>query len=216
MLGILLRGCTRRLRLCTTQCPFVASLAEFRIVRLIIYKQSGLGRRVRLMTRATIERLQDFCDVRRIHYVGNRMAFDRMTSPVLDGQNRHHAEVSVRQLHCAAENRHERFILHGCRIGVRTVALQAQSIRRLRTQQMKVLTAVRLMAGGATLHKGRLMNVSFLALLSLVSMTSQTYVDGVRLRQSRLAARMGTMAVSAIARRARMLNLGLLDQLALV
>ncbi len=86
------------------------------------------------------------------------------------------------------------------------MALQAKRVA-LDPQQMIVLSAVRLVAGGATLPECGLMMHRFLALIRDIAMAAQANLNPVRFGKSRLAAGMGAVAVGAIARRARMLEL---------
>src|SRR5208337_2349821 len=96
------------------------------------------------------------------------------------------------------------------------VALQAQRVGLIDPQQVLVIVAVRIMADGATLLESWLVRVHLLALLRLLAVTAQANRHRVRLGEARRAAGVRVVAVGAIARRARMLHLRLLDLLSLV
>src|SRR5215469_13342683 len=92
------------------------------------------------------------------------------------------------------------------RLGLRAVALEAERVA-LRTQQLRLISAVRLVAGRASLLERGLMPNCFLCLTGLVRVASQADVDSVGLRQALRLTRVRIVAVSAVARRARMLYL---------
>ena len=84
------------------------------------------------------------------------------------------------------------------RSGIGTMALQAQRIA-LGAQQMIVVSAVRRVAGGATLPKGRLMVRGLLLQFVDIAVAAQADADRIGLRQAGLAAGMRIVAVGAIA-----------------
>src|ERR1700733_4026993 len=106
------------------------------------------------------------------------------------------------------------FELLGLRI--RPMALQAQSVGSLGTQQVIVLAAVGLVAGGASLLECRLMHKVLLALVGQLAMTAQADVDRIGLGQAGLTAGMRIVAVGAISCRSRMLHFRLLNLLRLL
>src|SRR5581483_2870634 len=83
-------------------------------------------------------------------------------------------------------------------------------------QQMLIVSAVRLMAGGAALRPGWLMQVSLLHLVCLIAVAGQAGVDWIRLNESRALPAMRIVAGDAFARGARMLYLRGLDLLGLI
>src|SRR5437868_4154128 len=95
------------------------------------------------------------------------------------------------------------------------MALEAQTVA-LRPQQLFVVAAVSFMAGRATLSKHRLMMYLLLLQVSDIAMAAKADLHRISLGQTRLAAGMWTVAVGAIAGRARMLHLGRLDLLCLL
>src|ERR1700719_4144515 len=81
---------------------------------------------------------------------------------------------------------------------------------------MVVLTAVRLVAGSTSLFESRLMMVWFLPSVSHVRVAAQADINRIGFGKPRLPARVGTMAVRAIARRTRMRNFGCFDELGFI
>src|SRR5579885_306458 len=94
-----------------------------------------------------------------------------------------------------------------CRTAVRPVTLETGAVDIFRPQQVRVLAAVRLVAGSAALLEGRLMAVLLLVLLGLVRVTAEAGVDRIGLHESRRLAGVRSVAVGALARRPRMLHL---------
>src|ERR1017187_3835316 len=81
---------------------------------------------------------------------------------------------------------------------------------------MVVLSAVGLVTGGTTLTEGRLVVVRFLRQVGDIAVAAQADLDRVRFGKPRLPAGVGAVAISAVARRPRMLHFGSVDQLGFV
>ena len=102
------------------------------------------------------------------------------------------------------------------RIDLRSVALKAQLVRSCGAQQVLVLSTMWLMAGGATLGPGRLMQVRLLHLIGLIAVAGQAGIDWIWLYEARALAAMRVVARDAFARSARMLHFRRLDLFALI
>lgn len=96
------------------------------------------------------------------------------------------------------------------------MAFQAKVLRLRGAQQVLVVAAVRLVAGCASLLEGRLVQMRFLELVSLVAMARKTCAYGIGLQESRALAGMRVMARNAVALGAWMLHLGAFDLLGLL
>ena len=195
----------------------MAVIAERHVVGLVFHQQIGLSRSVRLMAGETTERRLDLALIGWVHHVGDGVILHRVTQAKAQRQNRDLVllVVVVGQLDCAVEDGENVLRFIPLRNGIGTVALQAERIA-LGAQQMIVVAAVRRVAGGAALHKGRLMVHGFLAQIVDVAVTSQADADRVGLGQAGLVAGVRAVAIGAIARRAGMRHLGRVDQLGLV
>ena len=79
-----------------------------------------------------------------------------------------------------------------------------------------MLGSVRIMASRASLLEGRLMKDFLVLLVGLIRVTIQANVDAIRLRKPARLAGVWVVAVSAIALRSEMLELGLLDLVGLL
>ena len=95
------------------------------------------------------------------------------------------------------------------------MTLQAQRIA-LGAQQVLVVAAVRLVAGGTALSEGRLMQMRFLELVSLLAVAGQAGIDRIGLDEARSLAGVRIVAGDAFSLRAGMLHLRLLDLLSLL
>src|SRR5581483_9035398 len=144
------------------------------------------------------------------------MMIGRMAVAVLDWQQGHLAEVVFRQPDLAIEDGDQVLILEFLRTCFWPVALEAELARSCGAQQMLIVSAVRLMAGGAALRPGWLMQVSLLHLVCLIAVAGQAGVDWIRLNESRALSAMRIVAGDAFARGARMLHLRGLDLLGLI
>ena len=120
-----------------------------------------------------------------VHDVGNRMSIHRVAQVVL-----HAAEPEPWRSSFPAANtlpskietsaRSSSF----CGCAVRTVALEAKLVRTAGAQQVFVVSAVRLVAGCATLVECRLMQMRFLHLIGLIAVASKASLHRVRLSES--------------------------------
>lgn len=194
----------------------VTAVAEIHVVGLILDQQIGLRRSVRLMARQAIQGDEDVGAILRIHQIRDRMPFHRMAQAILQRQNRYLGEVVFRQLHLAAEDGDHVLTFQLLRLGVGTVALEAKRVGSICPQQMLVIVAVRVVASGASLLERGLVHMLFLALVRLLAVTAQANRNRVWLGESGRAAGVRIVAVGAIAGRARMLHLRLLDLLGIV
>lgn len=168
------------------------------------------------MARSTAQRLLDFGVVGRIHQVHHRVPLHRMAQAVLDWQPRNLAEVVLGQPHLAVENRHGVFGLKPLRLSVRAVAFKAKIVDFRCAEQVCIVATVWGMTGCASLPERRLVHVLFLALLGLVGVAVQADIDRIRLRETLRLARVGTVTIDAITRRAGVLDFCLLDLLGLL
>ena len=83
-------------------------------------------------------------------------------------------------------------------------------------QQLGIVAAVRLVAGGAALAERRLVQVRLLHLLRLLTVAGQAGVNRIGLQEARRLSGVRIVAGDAFALRARMLHLRLLDLLCLL
>src|SRR5437660_8425132 len=144
------------------------------------------------------------------------MLVDRMTVPVLQRQFDHFLEIILRQSHLALEDRDHVLALQFLRAGFRPVALEAKLVRTRGPQQVRVVSAMRFMAGRATLNERRLMHYGFLHLLGLIRMAGQASLHGIGLQESWRLSAVGVMAGDAIALRTGVLHLRRFDLLSLL
>ena len=140
-----------------------------------------------------------------------RMLVDRVPNPVSQRQSHYLAEVVFRQFHFAIEDGYQMRVLQFSRTRIGTMTLQAEGIRRARSQQMLVVSAVWCMACCTTLLECRLVQVLFLMLVRLVGMAVKACIHRIGLDESRRLAGMRIVTIRAIPLRSRMLNLRLLD-----
>ncbi len=101
--------------------------------------------------------------------------------------------IVVGQLHAAVEDGNQVLGFQLLRLRVWTVTFQAQRIA-LGAQQVFVVSAVRLVAGGTALSEGRLMQMRFLELVSLLAVASQAGIHRIRLDEARSFAGMRIVA----------------------
>ena len=81
------------------------------------------------MTGGTVQFCLHFFWILRIHLVHYRMASDRVSQSILDRDDGHLREVVLRQLHLAVEDRNHVLGFELLRLGIRSVALQAERVR---------------------------------------------------------------------------------------
>src|SRR5208283_277476 len=105
--------------------------------------------------------------------------------------------------HFAAEDADQMLTFQSLRLCIRSVTLQAKRVHCRGAFQEFVLSAMRFVAGGATLLEGRLVQMRLLSLLRLIRVTLQADADRIALGQSRIGAGMRAVTVGAIAGRAR-------------
>jgi hypothetical protein len=138
----------------------VAGFAEIHIVLLVFHQHPRLVPRVRLMAGEAVHRKYSLGF--RDHDVANRVVLRGVSQAVFQGQNGYFTEVVFRQFHLAIEDRDQVLAFHFLRTGVGPVALEAKRIHVRLAQQMRVVATVRLVAGGASQVRGRLMHVLLL------------------------------------------------------
>ncbi len=145
------------------------------------------------------------------------MSCNGMTAAISDRQHNDFAEIVVRHLHLAIEDRNQVLTLQLYRLlGIRTMALQAQRVWGLGAKEVKVLVAMRVMTDAAALLESWLMGMRLFSLFGLVGVASETNGNRIRLGKIRRVAGMRVMTISAITRRSWMLNFGLFDLLPLL
>jgi len=81
------------------------------------------------------------------------MPLRRMPHAVFQGKDQNLVEIGVRQLDLAAKDRNQMLAFELLWIYVGPVALEAYPVGRIRPKQVFIRTAMRLMAGSATLLK---------------------------------------------------------------
>src|SRR5512146_1607715 len=163
------------------------------------------------MACAAVQLSPDFRDVVRIHLINDRVLLHRMPKAVLDRQDRHSGEVVLGQLYRAVEDSDEVLGLDSLRLRVRTVTLEAETVHGGGTQQVLIVSAMRRVAGCATLLERRLVKKFLLMLLGLIRMAGETGVYRVGLDESRRLSGMWVVASDAFAHRAGVLNFGRLN-----
>ena len=104
-----------------------------------------------------------------------------MTEPVFQRNDRHLAEVVLRQLHFPAIDRDHVLSVKLVRASVGPMALQTESVGVSHSQQVRIVAAVRLVARGASLLGRWLMWMFFLELFRLIGMARQASIDGIGL-----------------------------------
>lgn len=168
------------------------------------------------MAGLAVDRDSDFRHIIGLHLVHDRMVIDRMATTVLQRKSRYAAEVGLRQLHFAVENRHHVTFCQSLRLRIRAVTLQAQLVRLRHPEQVLIVATVRLVTRCTALEERRLVQILLFVLFSLIGMAGQTDVDGVRLRETRRLAGVRVVTIDTIARRTRMLDLRFFDLLAFI
>ena len=171
-----------------------------------------------LMARKATHRGLHFAGIRWIKQVRDRVPVHGMSHAEFQWQDHDLilGEIVFRKLHAAIEDGHHVLGFQFFRLPIWTVAFQADRVRCRSAQQVIVVSAVRLVAGGATLGKSRLVVIRLLRQFGNIAVAAQTDVDRVSFRQARLVAGVWAMAVGAIARRSRMLHLRGFDQLGFI
>ncbi len=172
---------------------------------------------MRLMAAQAAQVSLDLGYIRWIHHVRDGMVLHRMPQPKPQRKNHYLVllEVILRQLYLAVKDGDHMLRFQLLRSHVRSVALHTKPVP-LDPQKMIVASAVRLVAGSATLHECRLVMHGFLAQIGDVAVAAHTDLHRIGLGKSGLAAGMGTMTVGAIARGSRMLHFRRLDKLGFI
>jgi hypothetical protein len=196
----------------------VACGAECHVVRLVFHQQIGLSRRMWLVAGQAGHWCFHLGRIRWIQQVRDWVPRHRMSRTKF--QRQHHyfvlSEIIIRKFHTPVEDGQQVFGFQLLRLGIWSVAFEAQCIRALGTQQMVILSPVWLVTGGTTLTESGLMVNLLFPLVGDIGMAGQADLDSIGLRKPRLAARMGAVAIRAVTRCARMRNFGRLNQLGLV
>lgn len=152
----------------------------------------------------------DLRHIIRIHLVYDRVLFNRMTEAILDVQSRDRRKVGFRQLDLPTEDRRQVLALEFHRLGVRTVAFQAEAINTAGAKQLWVSSSVRLVASRTPLLKCWLVKMRFLMLFSLIGVAAQAHVHRIRLWKSGRLTSVRIVARGTVAGCAWMLHLCLL------
>ena len=126
-------------------------------------------------------------------------------------------EVIVGQLHRAVEDGDQVLGLRASWAANRDRGTPGTTnLRSLARSRCSIVSAVRLVTGGASLLERGLMQMRLLHLVALFGVAGQASVHRIGLEESRSAAGVRIVASRAVALRARMLHLGLLDLLRLL
>lgn len=114
---------------------------------------------MRLVAGQAIQRRRHLARIRRIHQIGNRMAFHRMADAELQRQHNNFVfrEIVFREFYGPVEDGCQVRGFELFRLPVRTVAFQAKSVGCGGAQQMVMVSAVRRMTGGTALGESGLM-----------------------------------------------------------
>src|SRR6185369_16514442 len=131
---------------------------------------------MRLVATRTSDRYPNLCRVGRVHLVLHRMVLYRVSAPVLDRQRRNLGEIVLGQLHFAAKDRDHVLRFEFLRLSVRAVTLEAKRVHRLRSQELRVVPAMRLVTSRTALLECWLMKVRLLMLFSLISVAAKANV----------------------------------------
>lgn len=140
-----------------------------------------------------------------------------MAQSILQTQ-RHDSVLSVvvlGQLHLTIEDGNDMLSFEFLRHRISSVTLQAKRIA-FSPQEMIILTTVRHVASSTALAESWLMMHGFLGEIGDVTVAGEADVNGIRFGKSRLPTGMGSVAIRAIARGARMLDFGRVDEFSLV
>ena len=181
------------------QLPLVTAIAEIHVHGLILCQQIALRGRVRLMAGQAVHR--GTLGIPGVHGTGYGVLIRRVPQSITKRQHLWSGspEVIVRELYAALKDRDEMCIVELLRVTVWAVALQAQGIHRRYSEQVFVVTSMRLVAGGASLRERRLVQVCLLHLIGLVAMARQARRHGIRLQEARSFSSVWVVARSAIA-----------------
>ena len=170
------------------------------------------------MARKTIHWRLYFPGSRWIQQVSNRVPVHGMPHSEFQWQSDDFilGEIVFGKLHTAIEDGHQMLGFQFLRLPIRTMALQADGVGCSRAEQVIVVAAVRLVTSGATLREGWLMVIGLLRQVGNIAVAAEADIDRVCFWQARLIAGVRAVAVSAIARRSRMLYLRGFDQLGFI
>ena len=168
------------------------------------------------MTGQTIDGSDDFVGIPEIAHIGNRVTLHRMADAIDQRQNGNRGKVIFRQLDLALENRDQVLAGKLGRVRVRTMALEAESVDIGRAQQMFVISAMRCVAGGASLLECRLMQMRFLHLIRLIAVARQASLHGIGLQEARRLSRVRVVAGDAFPLGSGMLHFRFFDFIRLV
>ena len=133
------------------------------------------------MTRQAIQWRVHLGHIHRVHTIRDWVLIYRVTDSVLDRQMCNLREVVLGQPNFAVENRYE--VLGGKHLWprIRTMTLETERVRRRCAEQLRVISAVRLVAGCAALFECGLVQVILFVLLGLVGVAAEARVDWVGL-----------------------------------
>jgi len=186
----------------------VTAIAEIHVHGLILCQQITLRRRVRLMAGQAGHRVTLW--ICRVHGTGNGVLIRRVPQSIPKRQHRRPGspEVVFLKPHAALKDRDQICIVELLRISVWPMTLQAQAVYRCHSEQVFVITPMRLMAGCASLPKRWLVQVRLLHLIGLVAVARQARRHRIRLEEARSFSSVRVVARSAIPQRSRMLHLG--------
>ncbi len=123
--------------------------------------------------------------------------------------------VIVWEFDCSVEDGNKVCISDRLRGGIRTVALEAESIS-LGAQEVVDIAAMRSVASGTTLSEGRLMVYGLLFQVADVSVTAEADTHGISFWETGLVAGVRAVAISAITCCAGMRYLGGLNELGFI
>jgi hypothetical protein len=158
----------------------MTTAAELQVWRLVGYEQRTTSTRMWLMATQAADLGLDLGVVRWIVDVRHGMTEHGMSDACLQRQTDHLREIALGQLDFAAEDQREVILRIDRRLGLGTVTFQAESIP-FRTQQLRMITSVWIVASRAPLLERRLMQDLLAMELRLIRVASQTDVDRIRL-----------------------------------
>ena len=160
---------------------------------------------MRLMTTQAAHLHLDLAVVQRVVNIGYRVPDHRMSQASLEREMNHLGEIILRQFHLPVKDQCQVILrIHG-RLGVRTMALEAESVAFC-AQQLRMFTSMRIVTGGASLLEGGLMQYLLAVQLSLIGVTLQAHIDCIRFEEPGCSAGMGTVTVCAVSCCPRMLD----------
>jgi hypothetical protein len=144
------------------------------------------------------------------------MLVHRMTTSILDCQDRNSAEVGFGKFDLSVEDGYEMLRFQFLRLCIWAMTLEAKCVDIAGAKQFRVVSAMRFVTGRATLFERGLVKMRLFVLFSLIAVATEADIHCVGLREAWRFSGVRVVTVGAITLRARMLNFRGLDVLRLL